>query len=142
VGSFNLVSGNLSDKASSNILDALTMKESGVFYTAGSADPRNFVARFIPSKRLNQQYELVSSTTGEPMVGITVASFVRSTLRGDAPDGAHYREFAVIPHKGIYERFVSFHCLNFGVTRLKGQRVRNIVSFQTRARSDDGECVS
>ncbi|TEB24176.1 hypothetical protein FA13DRAFT_1797387 [Coprinellus micaceus] len=107
-------------EAYNNILDALTMKESGVFYTAGSADPRNFVARFIPSKRLNQQYELVSSTTG---VMLQMAHIIGSL-----------RSFRT-------REFINALCLSIASTLVlpasKVSRVRNIVSFQTRARSDD-----
>lgn len=123
----------------SNIVNGLSLKEDQPFYNAATADPRNFVARFIPSNMLTQ-YELISAKSGEPVVGIAVGSFVRSTLRGDVPDKHRYRSFAVIPHRGWYERFASFHCMNFGVESLVAQRDDSVLSFQTRNKSD-GTCI-
>ncbi|KAJ3532608.1 hypothetical protein NMY22_g7668 [Coprinellus aureogranulatus] len=119
-----------------NIVNALSFGEDMPFYNAANADPRKYVARFLPSQMLTQ-YELVDGKKGMPVVGITVGAFVRSTLVGPVPEKDRYRVFVIIPHRGVYERFASFHCMTFGVDALVGQRDGNLLSFQTRNKPDD-----
>ncbi|KAJ3521372.1 hypothetical protein NMY22_g12348 [Coprinellus aureogranulatus] len=118
-----------------NIVKGLSFEGTPPFYNAATADPTKFVARFLPSDML-EQYELVSAATGDPVVGIAIGSFVRSSLRGPITGKERYRGFVIIPHRGWYERFASFHCMNFRVDALQGQRVENMLTFQTRNKPD------
>ncbi|KAF6765474.1 hypothetical protein DFP72DRAFT_1058058 [Ephemerocybe angulata] len=120
--------------ALANILEGLSMGQDGIFYNPACADPHDFVMKFIDT-RFGPQWELVDAA-GTPVIGVTVGSCIRSDLRGDSAQD--YRTFAIIPHRGHWERMGSFHCMLADVSELVGQVVDNVVSFQTRPKSYRG----
>lgn len=118
-----------------NILAGLASPLSGLFYNAACADPTRFLSKRTSQPNDDARYEL-RSLGGSPVIGIIIGVCTRCDLRSDPPPQATYHSITILPHRGIWERCGSFHCMNIGVEYMVGQVDEGSVSFQTYPKSE------
>ncbi|KAJ2916175.1 hypothetical protein MD484_g4252, partial [Candolleomyces efflorescens] len=126
-----------------NVLTGLGSPLSGRFFNAACSDPTQFMAKRANARGsgTDPRYD-ICSTGGAVLVGVTVGVCTRCDLRSEPPSGSLYHSITVLPHRGVWERIGSFHCMHVNVEYMTGQVVDGMVSFQTHPKAGSFESSS